>query len=716
MAKKNKNQKLENEKNNPSLHPEVKKIVISIIFFTLAVIFLLSAFGLAGRFGGFFFEGASFLLGKKGFFMLPTVLFLLSFSFVRTLNEKVAYASVIGGVVFKFSFLGFFTLVANDKLDAGGYLGMIIADGFSFIFGFWASSILFIAALIISFLITINMPIWRYRKSTENIKDTDEKAIPVLEEKIAAVVSKTLEKFSPKKESLKINLPGGVSSQNLKEKAESARESEAEFKPKKVKEDRFSQGYKSPPLDILTPESGIPSQGDISARAQIIKRTLENFGIEVEMSEVNVGPTVTQYTLKPAEGVKLSRITALNSDLSLALAAYPLRIEAPIPGRSLVGIEIPNRSQTLVRLRNILENPIFVNLTSPLAFALGRDVAGSQIFADLAKMPHLLVAGATGAGKSVSIHSILTTFLWRNSPETLRLLLIDPKRVELGIYNGIPHLLSSTIIEPKKAVASLRWAASEMERRYVILSDAKVRDIEGYNRQARKNKEEIMPYLVIVIDELADLMASYPREVEGSIIRIAQMARAVGMHLIVSTQRPSVEVVTGLIKANITSRIAFQVASLVDSRTILDMAGAEKLLGRGDMLYLAGDASKPKRIQSVYVSEEEAKKTADYIGSLEWDEAESKTEDFNLTKAEEKFDADSDEEDEFYEEAKDLVIEMGKASASLLQRRLRVGYARAARLLDIMETRGIIGPGDGAKPREILVVKESNQEMENEKF
>jgi S-DNA-T family DNA segregation ATPase FtsK/SpoIIIE len=478
--------------------------------------------------------------------------------------------------------------------------------------------------------------------------------------------------------------------------------------------------YKFPSLGLLETENIRPRVGDIRANANIIKRTLQNFGIDVEMGEVNVGPTVTQYTFKPAEGVKLSSITALQNDLALALAAHPLRIEAPIPGRSLVGIEVPNKSISLVRLGSLLKESDFQKTTSSLSFALGRNVKGEALLADLSKMPHLLIAGSTGSGKSVCIHSILSSFLFKNSPETLRLILIDPKRVELSHYNDIPHLLTPVITDYKKVLPALRWATNEMERRYNLLSEYKSRDIEGYNLKALAKKEMPLPYVVIIIDELADLMARYGRDLEGLIIRIAQMARATGIHLIVSTQRPSVEVITGLIKANITARIAFQVASQVDSRTILDMAGAEKLLGSGDMLYLAPDSSKPRRIQSAYVSEEEVNKLVTFI----IEESVVEKEENGLSEDLQEFMKGSPspgsisfeglnqtEEDELYSDAYDIVVQAQKASASLLQRRLRIGYARAARLLDILEEKGVIGPLNGAKPREVFVkTKKENYE------
>ena len=380
------------------------------------------------------------------------------------------------------------------------------------------------------------------------------------------------------------------------------------LKSSKIKPLSFAN-YVSPPLSLLKSSVEKPTAGDLRANANIIKRTLESFGIPVEMAEINIGPKFTRYTLKPAEGVKLSKITVLNQDISLALAAHPIRIEAPIPGKSLVGIEVPNKASAVVRLGSLMAYSEFQE-NGRLSFVMGRDVSGNPIFADIEKMPHLLIAGSTGSGKSIAIHSLLISLLYKNSPETLRLALIDPKRVELSIYRDIPHLIAPVVTELKKAVSVFAWAISEMDRRYELFLAAGSRDIQSYNK---KNPDDSLSYILIIIDELADLMATYGREIEGSIMRLAQMARATGIHLIVSTQRPSVEVITGLIKANITSRIALQLPTQVDSRTVLDSAGAEKLLGGGDMLFISSELSKPKRIQGAYISEEEITKIVDFI-------------------------------------------------------------------------------------------------------
>ncbi|HEY5714441.1 MAG TPA: DNA translocase FtsK 4TM domain-containing protein [Candidatus Gracilibacteria bacterium] len=468
--------------------------------------------------------------------------------------------------------------------------------------------------------------------------------------------------------------------------------------------------FEPPSLDLLNDAHSTitVNEAELRAKAEGIREKLEQFGLEVIMKSVHVGPTVTQFTLEPSAGVKLNKITALKNDLALALAAPSLRIEAPIRGKKLVGIEIPNTDRSVVSMREILESDAWENSESPLSLVLGRDVAGKPMVADLQKMPHLLIAGKTGSGKSVGMNAFLISILWRNTPEDLRLILIDPKRVELKPYDHLPHLLTPVITEPEKAVSALAWAVAEMNRRYRKLSETGVRNLEEYNKKHSGEKE---PYIVIVIDELADLMMTAGKDVEAAVCRIAQMARAVGMHLIIATQRPSVDVVTGLIKANLPARMAFRVNSGIDSRTIIDGIGAEDLLGFGDMLSLDGNSGDLTRIQGVYLSTEEVVRVTNHIkiqfpemilndeitkqsieGMAKGGVLTAGVTDNNI--------ADEDLDDRF-EEAVDLVIETGKASASFLQRRLEVGYARAARMLDQMEAKGIIGPSRGAKAREI---------------
>ena len=458
--------------------------------------------------------------------------------------------------------------------------------------------------------------------------------------------------------------------------------------------------WKYPPLNLLSEKVGsVADRGDIKKYAAIIEKTLDSFGIQARVSEVNGGPAVTQYALEIAAGTKIAKIANLQHDLALALATPTgtVRIEAPIPGKSLVGIEVPNRSLEVVGLKNILAAETMGSHKSKLAVSLGRDTASNPVVVDLDRMPHVLVAGTTGSGKSVLINAIIASLLFRNSPDELKLILIDPKRVELTNYNGIPHLLTPVITEPEKILSALKWAMAEMDRRYKLFQQVSVRNIQGYNEMSGF---QALPYIVIIVDELADLMMFAPVEIEDAITRLAQMARATGIHLVVATQRPSVDVITGLIKANIPCRIAFNVSSMIDSRVILDTPGAEKLLGRGDMLFLPPDASKPVRIQGVFVQDSEINSLIKYLKDSgvapEYTEEVTQMPIGRLV-------ANYGDEDELFEEAVRTVCQYDRASASLLQRRLRVGYARAARIIDELESAGIIGPGDGAKPRDVLV-------------
>ncbi|HTB48464.1 MAG TPA: DNA translocase FtsK 4TM domain-containing protein [Verrucomicrobiae bacterium] len=462
--------------------------------------------------------------------------------------------------------------------------------------------------------------------------------------------------------------------------------------------------WQFPSIDLLNKKQDKADAGDVNANAQAIHDTFANFNIDVEMEGANIGPRVTQYTLKPPTGVKLTKITALENNLSLDLAAHSIRMEAPIPGKRAVGIEVPNVKSATVRTSSILLAREWQELKSPLGIAIGKDISGTPIVADLDKMPHMLVAGQTGSGKSVMINTILTSLLYRNSPADLKLILVDPKRVELKPYDEIPHLLTPVITEPEKCISALKWAVAEMERRYRALSEVGKRDIAAYNSL---KKEEGMPYIVIVIDELADLMMMAARDVEALIVRIAQKARAVGIHLVLATQRPSVDVITGLIKANVPARIAFTTASQVDSRTIIDQVGAEKLLGQGDMLLLTSDMPKPKRVQGAYIGEDETTKITDFIRMQRPpqydDEVVSQPVQLNGKGGVVADYGANEADDDMFRDAVGVVIENRKASTSLLQRRLRIGYGRAARLIEQMEEQGIIGQADGSRPREVLV-------------
>lgn len=673
---------------------ETKNSIWGIASFIVATVSILSFVGKAGWAGEGFNIFARSLFGW-GFFIVPVALVLLGLSFIKSISRNIYHSAVFGTLLFVASILGTFYIFGNGNFDArliqGGYLGVVLGAPLLSSVGFGASLIILLALIVIALLVSLNVPLYRLISKEEE----EEKLVDKV------VIKKGSEIVDQKKPEVR---PAIV--------AKPVKTEDKEFVIKNFKKGKWVL----PPTDILHEDQEEAVTGDINASASIIKRTLGNFGIDVEMGEVSIGPTVTQFTMRPAVGMKLSRIMALNSDLSLALAAYPIRIEAPIPGKSLVGIEVPNKKVALIGLRNMFDHEDFKKSKYFLPLALGRDVSGNPVYAGLERMPHLMIAGATGTGKSVSINTILLSMLYKHSPEVLKLILIDPKRVELTLFNDIPHLITPVITDNKKVIGALKWSLSEMDRRYDALSKIGSKDIFSYNTKMVEKDQPIMPAIVIVIDELADLMATYGRDVEAAIVRLAQMSRAVGIHLILSTQRPSVEVITGLIKANITSRIALQVASQIDSRTILDMAGAEKLLGKGDMLFLAGDVAKPRRLQGAMVTEKEVKDVMKFIKAqsenIEVAEENDLKVDFNAnTNSSGGFTGggNDDADDDMYGEAKETVILAGKASASLLQRRLRVGYARAARLLDILEEKGVIGPGDGAKPRDVYLKPEGAQ-------
>jgi len=488
------------------------------------------------------------------------------------------------------------------------------------------------------------------------------------------------------------------------------------------KDGSADNGYNFPPLNLLKEsEVNEASAAGSEVTAERLVETLRSFGVETKIVNISRGPTVTRYELQPCAGVKISKITNLADDIALNLATAGVRIEAPIPNKAAVGIEVPNKSSDVVGVRGILESTAFTSAKSKLTFALGRDIGGNAVVSDIAKMPHGLIAGATGSGKSVCINSIIISLLYKADPEEVKLLMIDPKVVELGIYNGIPHLLVPVVTDPRKASGALGWAVSEMEKRYRMFADRGVRDLAGYNRFVENlNDPEIqkMPHIVIIIDELADLMMTAPKEVEDSINRIAAKARAAGMHLIIATQRPSVDVVTGVIKANIPTRIAFAVSSQVDSRTILDSAGAEKLLGRGDMLFSPVGSNKPNRIQGCFVSDEEVEKVVEFIktgGTANYDDnvmVEIERQAAIEKKQKTGLAEDGPSDDPMLEEAIKVVVENGMASTSLLQRKLKLGYARAARIVDMMHERGIVGPYEGSKPRKVLITAEQLMERE----
>lgn len=712
------------------LSEETVQGIVTIVFFVLGLLLILAAFGKSGIIGAKVFQFLKYLFGV-GYFLLPILCFMLGVTFWKSLKQSFPITKILGSLLFFVSGLGLVDIVISKE---GGAIGNAVSAPLIRLFDVYTSLIILAAVFIIAILVVfetkltfdpiISLVNKLRKKKRVKITGGDDSYVSIDNDDHKIETDREDDETEEVNEDTENNRE--VKTNMLPVVPNKATDEEFTVSDKKLKQ-RFSgltKEYAPPPFALLEHDKGKPVVGDIKANANVIKRTLQNFGINVEMDEISIGPSVTRYALKPAEGVKLSRIVALQNDLALALAAHPIRIEAPIPGKSLVGIEIPNSTKSLVGLATLLGSEEYGASDKPLLVGLGKGVSGKSHFANLAKMPHVLIAGTTGSGKSVTIHTLITSLLFHNSPQNLKLIMIDPKRVELTLYNKIPHLLTPVITEAKKAILALKWAAKEMDRRYDILESESVRDIESYHKnilapELKKLEKkpadednggkmpEIMPYIVIVIDELADIMSTYPRELEAAIVRLAQMSRAVGIHLIVSTQRPSVNVITGLIKANIPSRIALQVSSQIDSRTILDTGGAEKLLGAGDMLFLGGEMSKPVRLQSAFISETEVKKVVKHLVDSYRDELPNELEltaesvaDKNAT-FESSFD-EEDVDDDLYEQAKEEVIRAGKASTSYIQRKLRVGYARAARLMDLLEERGLIGPADGAKPREVL--------------
>jgi len=701
------------------LSPQTKQAIGAVGFVVLGIFLTLSLSNLAGSLGEWTKVALDFLFGG-GAFLAP---FVCAFYVYALLNPKedehVSASKIIGIASIFLASLGFLALYSEGL---GGITGAALEWPLQKLMGSLAAGFIIGALWVVGLFLTFNtgllLPhLFKRKEKIEEDEDLDNLILPLdtdtspVEIVEGEEVEETEETAPKKSMTQRLGL-----SKNSDEFVVS----------------NFSGPYAPPPLSLLNKDKGKANVGDVKANSLVIKRTLKKFNIEVEMDEVTIGSSVTRYAIKPAEGVRLEKIVGLQTNLEYALAAHPIRIEAPIPGKSLVGIEVPNAQKQIVGLASVFTSPEYTDSPKPLLVALGKDITGKAHFANIARMPHGLIAGTTGSGKSVMIHNLIISLLFRNSPEQLRFIMVDPKRVELTLYNGIPHLLTPVITDAKKVIMSLKWAIKEMERRLDVLQGEKVQNIGSYHEtvyQPAKAKfekrvqgtpeedealrlelPEPLPYIVIIIDELADLMQAYPKELEACIVRLAQMSRAVGIHLILTTQRPSVNVITGTIKANVPTRLAFQVASQIDSRTIIDMAGAEKLLGQGDMLFLSAEQSKPTRLQSAFVSTEEVNKVVDYLkGQSSAQELDS----INLEPNKDGsspdaffssvVDGDNDDDDELYEDAKQAVLEANKASTSYLQRKLRVGYSRAARLIDILEERGVIGTADGSRPREILI-------------
>lgn len=784
MARKKKKVEIVEEEETTSewlsfLHGDAKRSIAAVILFALALLFILGFFGSAGLLGAFLNDSIGKLFGW-GKWIFPPVIIVAGIFLLQRRQSSLAEFLKLTGLTFAFvSLLGFFHLYLNGDLlmaaeqgTGGGYIGFALASVLQKFTGMVAGTIILATFFLLGLITAFNLSLihffermqTRLKRTKDESADLDESEEEDVEDDDVvdgAIVPTSMQEANHEYKNVHEEVVhDDIKALELENIAhlefvgepvieesiqvdevydEIDEDEECIVRPKAKKRKNTNHHWILPPFALLDEDVARVKGVKNEQNASIIQKTLKHFGIDVELGEIQTGPTVTQYTFRPTAGIKLSRITALSSDLAYALAAQSIRIEAPIPGKSLVGIEVPNQTSAIVRLRNILQSSVFTKRDGNMMVVLGQDVMGDYVLGDLRKMPHLLVAGTTGSGKSVCINTLLLSLLYQNSPDDLKLILVDPKRVELSLYNKIPHLLTDVIVENKKVVNVLKWAVSEMERRYKVLQEAGSRDLASYkqkcdngekktltNKETHKSSEEDLeklPYIVIVIDEMADLIMAHGKDVEGLIVRLAQMSRAVGIHLILATQRPSIEVLTGLIKANITTRIAFQVPTQIDSRTILDQSGAEKLLGRGDMLYLSSGTNQPRRLQGVFISEEEVNGVVEFLKQQKRSDGYEEDLSDDIAGPSPKvhhvssgaptqgmhFNIDDDvandrsSEDDLYMEAKEVVIQAGKASASLLQRRLRVGYSRAARILDLLEADGIIGPPDGAKPRDVYI-------------
>jgi cell division protein ftsK/spoIIIE len=624
----------------------------------------------------------------------------------------------------------------GSKNIGGGAVGAICAIGLINLVGKIGTVIIAIGIAIIDSIFLFGIKPAELLKEyieTRNEKKQEAKAQRIEQRKLRADKEVIPKEKEEKKKKSKIMPEDNIVTEdqiNIKMANNNEEQTSLFRKQEEIKEDKSKEiltlehaltvedeNYEFPPVEFLTPGKTATKMGKkaVTDTANKLQKTLYSFGVSAKVENVSVGPTITRYELKPAEGVRVSKIANLTDDIALSLAAETIRIEAPIPGKQAVGIEIPNKEKEVVHLRDIIDSNEFKNAKSKLSFALGKNAAGEAIVTDIAKMPHVLIAGSTGSGKSVCINTLITSIIYKSKPSEVKLVMVDPKVVELSVYNGIPHLLIPVVTDPKKAAGALAWAVQEMVNRYHLFAEKNVRDIAGYNEALEKEGAEgKLPQIVIIIDELADLMMVAKNDVEDAICRLAQMARAAGMHLVIATQRPSVDVITGIIKANIASRISFAVTSQVDSRTILDSAGAEKLLGKGDMLFFPTGVLKPIRIQGAFVSDSEVEKIVSFLkengGPTYSEDVLEKIERANSTDKE-LDEQDEDETDPFLMEAIDTVVDLGQASASFIQRRFKVGYARAGRIIDQMEARGIISGYEGSKPRQVLVSKEQWQEL-----
>lgn len=759
--------KAKNKKNN-KVERNIKSEILGILIVSLGLISLLSMYNSSTGLIGNIIKKYFILFSGIGGYVIPVIILLLGFIIIT--NKKHQFKRNISIIITYFGILTLIdistkpsidgltlfnrinqsitatneALMTNSIVDGGGIIGSVFSYLFLNLFGSVGSYIVIIAIILISFLVFANISILYilrsiFNKTTLFFKslfknllnflyvDINEKKSSNKNEKNEVDIEDLIDlKIDNNNNDTQLNY---LNDNQIKEVDNKIRvldytKNSTDIVKNEVKteisEDMISpitndnqesyQNFKLPDVEIL---NDIKTHNTSNEKKEVIQKanklidTLANFGIEAKILQINIGPSITRFEIQPAPGVKVSKIVSLTNDIALSLASSDIRMEAPIPGKSAIGIEIPNKNKAGVSLKEILQSNEFKEIDSLIPFALGKDITGKPIVTSIDSMPHLLVAGATGSGKSVCINTLISSILFKAKPDEVKLMLIDPKVVELSIYNGIPHLLIPVVTDPKKAASSLNWAVQEMTRRYSIFAKNNVRDLSSYNKKANNNEEmEKLPQIVIIIDELADLMMVAASEVEDYICRLAQMARAAGIHLIIATQRPSVDIITGTIKANIPSRIAFSVSSQADSRTILDMGGAEKLLGKGDMLFFPVGDSKPTRIQGAFISEEEIIRVVEYLKK----QGNANYENSIVEEIENKVKLDGNNvDDELLPKAIELVIEEGQASISLLQRRLKIGYARAARIVDELEERGIIGGYEGSKPRKVLISKEDYQ-------
>jgi S-DNA-T family DNA segregation ATPase FtsK/SpoIIIE len=704
----------------------------AVFLVAISVLFVVAWFGAGGPILEWLHQAALNTVGYA-VYMLPLLFVYIAVEIFRAENNRISFVVKFAAFLMIVWFAGLFGLMkSTEGKTTGGFIGDIANGAMLNLVDSAVAAFMYVLLICITALfvlrispITVIKKLWELSRRDMAEQEANVKvmrtAAAASEPKVAAPMAEIkLNAGVPMLDAAEVQKQEKKSAHRSSLKGSVARDKSAEEQSALVSVN--DPNWRAPSVDLLEKKQSPADAGDVQQNAQTIRDTLSEFSIDVEMEGANIGPKVTQYTLRPPSGVKLTRITALETNIALNLAAQSLRIEAPIPGQRAVGIEVPNRKAADVRLYGILTSKQWKHGHEPLSFAIGKDISGEAVIGELNKMPHLLIAGQTGSGKSVMINTLLTSLLYRNSPSQMKLILVDPKQVEMAPYEDIPHLLTPVITEPEKTISALKWAVNEMERRYKLLAEEKLRDIKSYNQKLESGGKKIsiededgnaqqvddgaMPYIVIVIDELADLMMVAARDVEALIVRLAQKARAVGIHLVLATQRPSVDVITGLIKANVPARIAFTVASQVDSRTILDQIGAEKLLGQGDMLMLTSGMNKPKRIQGAWVMDEEVMKITDHLRMQSApqynDEIVSQPVQLN-GKGGVVMDFDAGSGDDMYKDALRVVIDSRKASTSLLQRRLRIGYARAARIIEEMEEQGVIGAADGSRPRDVLI-------------